>query len=250
MSRVSSKTILSAAAQPLKGVVVSLKHSVCRMSSSAEASFNSPPHYALEEYPKGFRCAAVYSGIKKRPTSETRDIALITSDRPCTAAGCFTLNKFSAAPVQVSKSVLEVTGGENIYSVVMNSGCANAVTGEKGLQDAKTMVQGAERALGNDRDSTLLMSTGVIGQHLPIEKISDGIKKASASLSHSHSAWLECAAAFMTTDTFPKLRVQSFQLPSGGEYRLAGIVKGAGTVRGRMRGIETHTPNGPTFCQE
>lgn len=100
--------------------------------------------------------------------SNTRfpDLALITSETPCSGAAVFTTNKFQAAPVQVTKGMLQSRKGAGVRSVVINSGCANAVTGKQGLEDAKSMGDKVDECNGISADggSTVVMSTGVIGQ--------------------------------------------------------------------------------------
>ena len=123
-------------------------------------------------------------------------------------------------------------------AVVINSGCANAVTGDQGFSDAKAMAIGVNNALAFNQEpsSTLVMSTGVIGQPLPISKILDAIPTACSSLSSSHDSWLAAARAICTTDTFPKLLSTTFSLPSspGTTYSLAGLAKGAGMIHPNM----------------
>lgn len=152
------------------------------------------------------------------------------TERPASAAACFTKNVFQAAPVQVSRSVLLENGGR-ARSLVVNSGCANAVTGKQGLEDAWTMSQSIDKLANGG--GTLVMSTGVIGQNLPMQKINAGIQSLPEKLSDSFSAWNDTARAFMTTDTFPKLRTREFTL-GGQEVRIAGIDKGAGMIHPRM----------------
>ena len=113
-------------------------------------------------YPQGFSASGVFVGVKPGNTSKP-DLALITSDRPCAAAGVFTKNKFQAAPVTFSRKVLQTKGNAGLRSVIINSGCANAVTGAGGLEDAARMAKTTDDRVGSD-DSTLVMSTGVIGQ--------------------------------------------------------------------------------------
>ena len=185
-------------------------------------------------YPKGFRVSGTHVGVKK---SNTRfpDLALISSDTPSSAAAVFTTNKFKAAPVQVSKETLNKTGGHGIRSVVINSGCANAVTGRAGLEDAARMGEKVDESVGGN--GTLVMSTGVIGQRLPISKILDKIPMAHDTLSSTHDAWLATARAICTTDTFPKLMSTTFTLPSsppGHQYSLVGMTKGAGMIHPNM----------------
>jgi glutamate N-acetyltransferase/amino-acid N-acetyltransferase len=124
--------------------------------------------------------------------------------------------------VLVSKRILEETGGQKVGGLVVNSGCANAVTGEKGMRDAERMSKGLN---GN----ALVMSTGVIGQRLPIEKIMNGVKVAIDKVGETHQHWLDAATAFCTTDTFPKLLSKEIQTKTG-SYRIAGIAKGAGMI--------------------
>ncbi|EGE82861.1 arginine biosynthesis ArgJ, mitochondrial [Blastomyces dermatitidis ATCC 18188] len=191
-------------------------------------------------YPKGFLVAGAHAGVKE---SNTRfpDVALICSETPCSAAAVFTANKFQAAPVQVSKQVLETRQGTGIRGVVVNSGCANAVTGKGGLEDAKMMSAKVDECTGTpsadpQNTSTLVMSTGVIGQRLPIKKILDTIPTAHSNLASNHSAWLTAARAICTTDTFPKLLSRTFTLPSSPNraYHFAGMTKGAGMIHPNM----------------
>lgn len=119
-------------------------------------------------YPKGFLVACAHAGVKESNT-QFPDVALICSETPCSAAAVFTTNKFQAAPVQVSKQVLEKRQGAGIRGVVINSGCANAVTGKGGLEHAKMMSAKVDEcngtpSTGPQDTSTLVMSTGVIGQ--------------------------------------------------------------------------------------
>lgn len=114
-------------------------------------------------YPKGFRVSGTHVGVKASNT-KFPDLALISSDEPCNAAAVFTTNKFQAAPVQVSKTTLSARQGKGVQSVVINSGCANAVTGKGGLEDAQSMGATVDKCAGLSEPSTIVMSTGVIGQ--------------------------------------------------------------------------------------
>ncbi|KAJ5104863.1 hypothetical protein NUU61_002210 [Penicillium alfredii] len=186
-------------------------------------------------YPQGFQVSGTHVGVK---ASNTRfpDLALIASETPCSAAAVFTTNKFQAAPVQVSRETLRTRQGKGIRAVVINSGCANAVTGKGGLEDAVQMGHKVDECSGVEKNSSLVMSTGVIGQRLPISKIIDRIPTAHANLASSHDAWLTTARAICTTDTFPKLLSRTFTLPSAPDrtYRLAGMTKGAGMIHPNM----------------
>ncbi|KAG0034110.1 hypothetical protein BGZ81_006136 [Podila clonocystis] len=183
------------------------------------------------QYPRGFLVSGISSAVKK---SGARDLALITSKYPCSAAAVFTKNVFQAAPVVVSRERLQDNGGKAIHGLVTNSGCANAVTGAKGLENAKEMQASLDELTGHAR-SSLVMSTGVIGQHLNMDKILKGIHDSKKALGSDHEHWMACAQAYMTTDTFPKLRSKTFHLPeSKVEYRMAGITKGAGMIHPDM----------------
>ncbi|KAI8047946.1 ArgJ family protein [Gilbertella persicaria] len=180
-------------------------------------------------YPSGFRASGVAALIKK---NKNKDIALVVSDLPCSGAAVFTTNKFQAAPVLVSKETLEQNNNQ-LYAVVTNSGCANAVTGAQGILDAKKMRSVMDE-LVHQPNSALTMSTGVIGQNLPMDKIESGIRDAFTKLSDQHQeGWMHAAEAFMTTDTFPKLRSGEFDLQEQ-KFRIAGIAKGAGMIHPNM----------------
>lgn len=181
-------------------------------------------------YPQGFAVGGAHCGVKK--DGNLLDLALLhnTSGNKAVAAAVFTTNRFKAAPVQVLSKIIKESGGE-ISSIVVNSGNANAVTGTKGLKDAEEMVQTTDAAFGNAPGSTLVMSTGVIGNLLPISKILEGIPKLAKSqaLGSTHEHWLACAQAICTTDTFPKLVTKQFEI-DGTTYTLAGLAKGAGMI--------------------
>lgn len=114
-------------------------------------------------YPRGFKVSGTIVGVKPRNTTKP-DLALLASDVPCAAAAVFTKNKFQAAPVTFSRALLRDRANAGLSGVVINSGCANAVTGKGGLEDAAAMAREADRALGVREGSTIVMSTGVIGQ--------------------------------------------------------------------------------------
>ncbi|EUC49060.1 hypothetical protein COCMIDRAFT_2123 [Bipolaris oryzae ATCC 44560] len=193
-------------------------------------------------YPRGFKAGSAHVGVK---ASNTRfdDLAIVASDKPCAGAAVFTTNKFQAAPVTVSRDMLKKRKGEGIRAVVVNSGCANAVTGRGGIEDAIAMGNETDACFARDGSSqddlkgsrSIVMSTGVIGQRLPIQKITSKIPTAYANLGDSHDHWLATARAICTTDTFPKLLSRSFTLPSTQqEYRIAGLTKGAGMIHPNM----------------
>ena len=195
-------------------------------------------------FPKGYVATGVHSGIKK---TAALDLAVIlsTSDRPTSAAASFTRNAFKAAPVLVCQEVLDRNEGR-ARGLVVNSGCANAVTGKKGMEDAWAMVKSTDGLLSpppsNSQPSTLVMSTGVIGPTLPIEKITSAIAELKGKhLGSGFEDWEKAAKAFMTTDTFPKLRARTFKIRDK-EYAIAGIDKGAGMIHPLM-GPPTPSPS-------
>jgi glutamate N-acetyltransferase/amino-acid N-acetyltransferase len=118
-------------------------------------------------YPKGFLVSGTYVGVKPANKS-TPDLAFLASETPCAAAAVFTKNKFQAAPVTVSREMLKRRNNSGIRSVIVNSGCANAVTGKGGMEDAEKMGMQADKCFDAPNDgkggSTIVMSTGVIGQ--------------------------------------------------------------------------------------
>ncbi|CAN9398565.1 unnamed protein product [Alternaria alternata] len=193
-------------------------------------------------YPLGFKAGSAHVGVK---ASNTRfdDLALIASDTPCAGAAVFTTNKFQAAPVTVSRDMLKKRKGEGIRAVVVNSGCANAVTGRGGIEDAISMGKETDKCFIQDKNGqddlkgsrSIVMSTGVIGQRLPIDKITSKIPTAYYNLGDTHEHWLGTARAICTTDTFPKLVSRTFTLPSTQqEYHIAGMTKGAGMIHPNM----------------
>lgn len=188
-------------------------------------------------YPRGFLISGTHVGVK--PTN-TRfpDLALITSETPCSGAGVFTKNKFQAAPVVISREVLHKRSGEGLRAIIINSGCANAVTGKGGLEDAASMSSAVDTCFkpGLSPSGTLVMSTGVIGQRLPITRILSCVPQAYSTISETHASWLAAARAICTTDTFPKLLSTTFSLPSSPSitYSLAGMTKGAGMIHPNM----------------
>jgi len=194
-------------------------------------------------YPKGFLVGSAFAGVKASNT-HYEDMALIVSEEPCSAAAVFTRNAFQAAPVQASRRIISQSAGNTVRGVVINSGCANAVTGKAGMEDALLMATTTDKCFGNgatndqtpESPQTLVMSTGVIGQKLPIDRIVGTIPKLYESLGSSHEHWLRAANAICTTDTFPKLISRTFTLPSHPEttYTIAGMTKGAGMIHPNM----------------
>lgn len=174
--------------------------------------------------PLGFRAAGVAAGIKPgRP-----DLALVVADGPCAAAGVFTTNVVVAAPVIVSRAHL---AGGRARAVIINAGCANAATGERGLDDAREMARLVAGAIGCATEEVVVASTGVIGVHLPMERVREGIPLAAASLSREGGA--EAARAILTTDTRDKQTVVEFTV-GGTACRVGAMAKGAGMIAPAM----------------
>jgi glutamate N-acetyltransferase/amino-acid N-acetyltransferase len=176
---------------------------------------------------KGFRAVGVRANIKK---SGALDFAAIISDRPCAAAGVFTTSQVKAAPVLVDMEHLQRNAG-GIRAVVANSGCANACTGPQGMDNARRMAQMAAERIGCAAQDVLVLSTGVIGAQLPMEKIEQGIYLAADT---PDDDWLLAATAIMTTDTRPKMASVEVTTHSGATYRIAGVSKGAGMIAPNM----------------
>jgi glutamate N-acetyltransferase/amino-acid N-acetyltransferase len=176
---------------------------------------------------RGFRAAGVACGIK---ASGAPDLALVCADDAVSAAAVFTTNLAQAAPVVVSRDHLEKSGGR-AAAIVVNSGCANACTGEDGFADANAMTRLTGAALGCDPTAVLVASTGVIGVKLEMAKVERGIKGAAACLSSSGAA--AAARAIMTTDPFPKETAVAVATSSG-EIRVGGMAKGSGMIEPMM----------------
>jgi glutamate N-acetyltransferase / amino-acid N-acetyltransferase len=172
---------------------------------------------------KGFRAAGIAAGIK--PTRKL-DLALLVSDIPATAAAMFTLNKVQAAPVLVSKEHLARSGGV-VRAVVVNSGCANACTGETGMADARTMAAETATLVGCPTEQVLVASTGVIGVNLPMDRLKSGIPQAFAALSIAQGS--QAAQAIMTTDPFSKESCSAFVV-DGKTITIGGMAKGSGMI--------------------
>jgi glutamate N-acetyltransferase/amino-acid N-acetyltransferase len=179
--------------------------------------------------PAGFRAAATAAGIRGDGDADRVDIALIVSDRPCTAAGVFTRNIVKAAPVVISQLTLRRRAP--IRAVVVNSGNANACTGPQGFRDALRTATTAADCCDADPSEVLVCSTGVIGRPMPMDRVVGGVRAAAATLS-DRSGEL-AAQAIMTTDTVSKSAAASFR--AGAHcYTVGGMAKGAGMIHPDM----------------
>lgn len=176
--------------------------------------------------PKGFLASGVRAGIrKKRP-----DLGLIVAEGGANAAAVFTQNKFQAAPVVLSKSALKKSGGR-VKAVVVNAGCANAVTGREGLEAAKRVRTKTAEMLRCAEEEIFLASTGVIGVVLPDKKVRESLPDAVNRLSSGGVDAL--SHAILTTDVGPKVAQATFTL-GGKRGRLVGVAKGAGMIHPNM----------------
>jgi len=178
--------------------------------------------------PEGFTAAALHSGIKARPG--VLDLCVLAAHEPAAAAALFTTNLAQAAPVTVSKRHLDVSLGR-AKAVVVNSGCANACTGEDGLLNARQMAVEVAAALECPVEQVLVASTGVIGVGLKMDKVVPGIRQAAAALDRGHGA--EMARAIMTTDPFPKEHAVTVKTPRG-TFTVGGTAKGSGMIEPNM----------------
>ena len=175
---------------------------------------------------EGFTSAGVAAGIK---ASGALDVTLIVADRPASVAAVFTTNQVQAAPVLVSRGHVTASGG-TARAVIVNSGCANACTGAQGLATTRATVAEVAALVGCPVDQVLVSSTGVIGVHLPVDKVVRGARAAFAALSRDgHTA----ARGIMTTDTSPKEFAVRVDTPAGA-FHVGGIAKGAGMIEPMM----------------
>ena len=172
---------------------------------------------------QGFKTGAVAAGIK---AGGALDLAMIYSETPATAAAVFTQNTFIAAPLVVTKKHLQETG-HRVRAVLVNSGNANAATGEAGIQAARASAETLAARIGAKPNEVAVSSTGVIGHALPVEKIRGAIPNLVSALAPSNIELL--ARGIMTTDTFPKIATAE-----AGGVRLAGVAKGAGMIHPDM----------------
>ena len=189
---------------------------------------SSPATQLTGEFlPKGFRFAGVAAGIKP---SGKPDVSLIVADNPAVVAGVYTQNQIVAAPVVLCR---QRTPSDTIRAVVTNSGNANACTGDQGMSDANTMCRITAEAIGCDESQVLVMSTGVIGQTLPIEKVGNGIRSAHALLADDDEAFRSSAEAILTTDDASKVAGAVFKSDNQ-KLRIAAMAKGAGMIAPNM----------------
>lgn len=178
--------------------------------------------------PAGFRLAGVHCGIKSEAAKE--DLALIVTDAPAVAAGVYTQNVVRAASVIRNETL---TPTDRFRALVVNSGNANACTGERGAADNAEVARQAAQVCGADTSQALVMSTGIIGEYLPMERIAAGINAAFAGLGTDEPALMSAARGIITTDKGTKVASRTIDI-SGRTITLTGIAKGAGMIGPRM----------------
>ena len=187
-----------------------------------KAEFESVPLGSVTS-PLGFEAGATSAGIKPEGIL---DLGMLYSQVSCAAAALFTTNRIKAAPVVWSKR--QIRRGE-AQAVVVNSGCANACTGEEGLEDAAEMARLTAQKMGLKAQEVLVASTGVIGVRLPMKEIKEGIERLTLSRDGGH----KLARAIMTTDTVPKEVALSAKI-GGRKFTIGGVAKGAGMINPKL----------------
>ena len=176
----------------------------------------------------GFEAAAAAAGIKYQ---DRTDMALIYSKKPCRAAGTFTTNVVKAAPVKWDREIVEKK--LRPQAVIVNSGIANACTGEEGMECCRRTAQAAAQALDVEADSVLVGSTGVIGMQIPMDRIENGIRLLAAEKQGGRESAAAAAKAIMTTDTRPKEAAVTFDV-GGKTVTIGGMAKGSGMIHPNM----------------
>ncbi len=175
---------------------------------------------------KGIKCWGAHTGIK----SMRRDLAIIYSEVPASAAAVFTQNDVIAEPIKVSRKHLE---DGQAQAIVVNAGNANACTGEQGLAGAEAMAATLAEELGIAKELVIVSSTGLIGERFPTEDIVEGIRENVSKLSSRSSAGSFAANAILTTDTFAKEGFLEFNVDDH-EVNMGGIAKGSGMIHPNM----------------
>ena len=177
---------------------------------------------------KGFEAAAAAAGIKYQ---DRTDMALIYSEKPCKAAGTFTTNVVKAAPVKWDRNVVD--SGMKSQAVIVNSGIANACTGEEGMSYCRETAKEAAKVLGVDADSVLIGSTGVIGMQLPMDRVKAGIRKLAETKKPDLESGTQAAQAIMTTDTRKKEVAVTVEIGDV-TVTIGGMAKGSGMIHPNM----------------
>lgn len=176
---------------------------------------------------KGFKAAGEYIGIK----AKRKDLALVYSEKECVYAGAFTQNIVKAAPVIWDQQILQK--GQKVRAIVVNSGNANAATGEKGVKDTLEMAATTGEAFGLEKEEVLVCSTGVIGVELPMDIVKTGIKNTALKISETLESADNAAEAILTTDTAIKTIAVEENI-AGTAVHLGGMGKGSGMIHPNM----------------
>ena len=177
---------------------------------------------------KGFEAAAAAAGIKYQ---DRADMALIYSEKPCKVAGTFTTNLVKAAPVKWDRSVVD--SGIRSQAVIVNSGIANACTGEEGMNYCAETAKEAAKVLGVDEKGVLIGSTGVIGKQLPMDRVKEGIHKLAEAKKADLESGTQAAQAVMTTDTKKKEVAVTVEIGDV-TVTIGGMAKGSGMIHPNM----------------
>ena len=177
---------------------------------------------------KGFEAAAAAAGIKYK---DRTDMALIYSEKPCKVAGTFTTNVVKAAPVKWDRNVVD--SGAKSQAVIVNSGIANACTGEEGMRYCEETAKEAAKVLGVDADGVLVGSTGVIGMQLPMDRVKEGIRKLAEAKKPDLESGTQAAQAIMTTDTKKKEAAVTVEIGDV-TVTIGGMAKGSGMIHPNM----------------
>lgn len=177
--------------------------------------------------PGGFEFTGIACGIKP---SGKLDLAVISSQTPCVAAGVYTQNIVRAASIEWNQ---RLTPTDGFKAIVINSGNANACTGQRGIDDNQTIASIAAKHLDADENQVLVLSTGVIGQHLPMQETTNGIAQAISEQGGSEDHFERATMAILTTDKGPKT-VESVVSTNSGDIKITGMAKGAGMIGPKM----------------
>lgn len=178
--------------------------------------------------PIGFKAADFAAGIKYQGRT---DMAMVYSDVPCECAGTFTTNQVKAACVMWDKKIVE--SGSKMQAVVINSGIANACTGQEGFDACEATAKAVEKEIGVPYDTVAVASTGVIGMQLPVDKLVNGVAGMAGILSHDKEAGTKASKAIMTTDTINKEYALTFEV-GGKTVTVGGMSKGSGMIHPNM----------------
>lgn len=176
--------------------------------------------------PKGFNAYGDATGLKK---NGNKDMAVIVSEKMCNAAGCFTTNVVKAAPVLWDMETVK----NQVKGIVVNSGNANACTGQQGLDDAKATAQKLADLINTKEENILVCSTGVIGVNLPMDIILNGVEKVYSGLGSSYESGVAASEAIMTTDTYAKTVAVEVEI-KGKTVTIGGMCKGSGMINPNM----------------